>query len=161
MTAEIRPQEPVNDGEIIVQRLVDAPRALVFKAWTDPAHVANWFAPRAMTITVQQMDVRPGGRFHFTWHNADGTDMPVKGAYREVVAPERLVYTDEWEAPGIPAQEAVVTVTFAEQQGKTLLTVRTLFSSAEIRNGAIEQGFEMGWAEIFDRLVEEVAKQRA
>ncbi len=142
------------DREIVVTRVINAPRALVFAAWTQPEHVANWFGPRESTISVQSMNLSPGGRFHITWSGADGSESPFKGAYREIVAPERLVYTDEWEAPGLPPQEAIVTVTFEERGDKTLLTVRTLFSTPEVREWAAQKGFEVGWGIFFDRLDE-------
>jgi uncharacterized protein YndB with AHSA1/START domain len=149
-----------NDREIVVTRTVDAPRALVFSAWTDPRHLANWFAPRGTTIPSCNLDVKPGGRFHMIWQGADGSQTPVQGSYSEVAAPERLVYVEEWEAPGLPPQESVVTVTFEDQGGKTLLTVRTLFSTAEVREGAAQQGFATGWGEFFDRLAELLSNVR-
>jgi uncharacterized protein YndB with AHSA1/START domain len=158
MTTGNHNKSVANDRDIVVTRTIDAPRALVFSAWTDPKHVANWFGPRGVTIPTCTMDVKPGGRFHMIWQHADGTQSPVKGAYREVVSPERLVYTDEWDVPGLPTQESIVTVTFEEQDGKTLLTIRTLFSTAEVREYAAQQGFETGWAEFLDRLVEQLAK---
>lgn len=145
-----------NDREILVTRLVGAPRSLVFAAWTEPEHVARWFGPRASSITVSEMEVRPGGSLRMTWRGVDGAESPVRLTYREVVAPERLVYSDYWEMEGA-THEALVTVTFAEQDGKTLLTIRTRFESAEMRNGVVELGFEGGWVEFLNRMEEHLA----
>lgn len=141
-----------NDREIVTQRLINAPRALVFTAWTDPKQIVNWFGPREMTLTVRHMDVRPGGTFHIDW----GSGSPFRGAYREVVPPERLVYTDVW-GDDLSAMEALVTVTFEEQGNKTLLTVHTLFPSVEVKDWAAAQGFVDGWGEFFNRLGEHLA----
>lgn len=139
--------------EIVVSRLITAPRSLVFAAWTEPAHVAKWFGPRAFTLGVRTMDVRPGGAYHIAWLDANGADHPFRGVYLEVSPPERLVYTDVW-GENLPADQAVVTVTFEEQEGKTLLTVRTRFGTAEVLEWAEKQGFLVGWGEILDRLEE-------
>ncbi|HEU0053538.1 MAG TPA: SRPBCC domain-containing protein, partial [Longimicrobium sp.] len=83
---------PTADREVVQSRVFDAPRELVFDAWTDPAAVAEWFGPDGFTITTYEMDVRPGGVWRFTMHGPDGTDFPNRVDYHEVVRPERLVY---------------------------------------------------------------------
>lgn len=128
------------DREIVTTRLYDAPRDLVFGAWTDPEHIGQWWGPNGFTTTVHEMDVRPGGLWRFMMHGPDGTDFPNRVAYEEVVRPERLVYMH-----GSDAEPEVfhVTVTFADEGGKTRLTLRSVFPTAEalaavMKFGAVE-----------------------
>ena len=131
------------EREIVLTRLFDAPRERVFEAWTDREQVAKWWGPNGFTTTIREMDVRPGGVWRFVMHGPDGVDYDNRTTYREVIPPERLVYKyeDEAEAPGFEA-----TVTFEDRNGKTLVTMRSLFPSAEARDyvvreiGAIEGG---------------------
>lgn len=131
------------DREIVTTRLIDAPRALVFEAWTDPRHVAHWFGPDGFTVTTHAMEVRPGGVWKFTMHGPDGTDWPNVVTYEEVVAPERLVYLhgDDKEPDMFH-----VTMTLEDRAGKTALTMRAVFKTAAAREfvvrerGAIEGG---------------------
>ena len=131
------------DREIVTTRLIDAPRALVFEAWTDPRHVAHWFGPDGFTVTTHAMDVRPGGVWKFTMHGPDGTDWPNVVTYEQVVAPERLVYLhgDDKEPDMFH-----VTMTLEDRAGKTALTMRAVFKTAAAREfvvrerGAIEGG---------------------
>ena len=97
------------------------------------------------------MDVRPGGSFRILMRGPDGTEYPNKAVYREVVAPERLVYTDDWD-DGRPSQEAIVTVTFAEADGKTLLTIRMRYKSVEDRDAMLKLGAVEGFSKCMDRL---------
>lgn len=155
-TTERNPSAPAPAADeartISGTRLFDAPRELVFRMWTDREHIANWFGPRGFTITTQEMDVRPGGRWRFIMHGPDGTDYPNEIVYREVDPPSRLVYR---HGPG-PLFD--VTVTFEEENGKTRLTMRSVFESAEVRDKvAEERGAVEGLHETLDRLVEEVA----
>ncbi|MFI5381028.1 MAG: SRPBCC domain-containing protein [Tepidisphaerales bacterium] len=128
------------DREIVTTRIYDAPRELVFDAWTDPKHVAHWWGPNGFTNTIHEMDVRPGGVWRFIMHGPDGVDYQNKIVYLEIVKPELLVY-DHVSGPRFQA-----TVTFEEQGGKTKVTMRALFETAEVRKltvekfGAIEGG---------------------
>jgi uncharacterized protein YndB with AHSA1/START domain len=136
------PTEPEAEREIVLTRLLDAPRERVFEAWTDPARMPRWWGPNGFTTTVSEMDVRPGGAARYVMHGPDGTDYDNLVVYHEVVRPERLVYSHGSTAD--PAQFHV-TVTFAEQSGKTLLTLRSLFPTKAARDakakfGAIEGG---------------------
>lgn len=130
---------------IIIERTFDAPRELVFKAWTDPERVGQWWGPDGFTTTTQEMEVKPGGVWRFVMHGPDGTDYPNKIVFREVEEPARLVYEQSGDAEGTPVQ-FVTTVTFAEQAGKTHITLYSLFPSTEARDwvvrehGAIEGG---------------------
>jgi uncharacterized protein YndB with AHSA1/START domain len=145
------------DREIVITRVFDAPRELVFKAWTDPKHVAQWWGPKGFTTTTYEMDVRPGGVWRFVMHGPDGVDYKNKIIYIEIVKPERLVYSHGGDEEGEPGQFHV-TVTFAEQGGKTKLTLRMLFGSAAERGKAKEMGAIEGANETLERLAEHLAK---
>ena len=107
------------DRELLVTRVIDAPRALVFKAWTEPEQVARWWGPQGFTTTFCDMDIRPGGTFRFCMRSPAGTDHWKRGVYREIVAPERIVFTFAWEdAAGNPGHELLTTVTFAGRVGR-------------------------------------------
>jgi uncharacterized protein YndB with AHSA1/START domain len=129
------------DREIVTTRLIDAPRELVFEAWTDPTHVGHWFGPEGFTTITHSMDVRPGGVWRFTMRGPDGKDWPNVVTYQEVAPPERLVYLhgDDREPDMFHT-----TVTFHDRGGKTALTMRAVFKTAAAReyvvreNGAIE-----------------------
>jgi uncharacterized protein YndB with AHSA1/START domain len=124
------------DREIVITRLLDAPRETVFSAWTDPAQIEIWWGPTGFTTTIHEMDVRPGGTWRFIMHGPDGVDYPNWVAYSEVVRPERLVYAHG----GSRAEpEFHVTVTFAEEDGKTRLTMRSLFPSAAAREYVVRE----------------------
>ena len=137
---------------LVMTRTFDAPRALVFEAWTERQHLERWQgAPQGFTVTVEQSDIRPGGAFRICMRSPEGEDHWLQGVYREVVAPERLVFTHTWlDAERKPTTETLVTITFAERGGKTDLTLsQSGFKSEESR-----AGHEGGWASTFDRLAE-------
>jgi uncharacterized protein YndB with AHSA1/START domain len=129
------------DREIVTTRLIDAPRELVFAAWTEAKHVGQWFGPDGFTTITHSMDVRPGGVWRFTMRGPDGKDWPNVVTYEEVVPPERLVYMH-----GNDREPDMfhTTVTFADEGGRTALTMRAVFKTAAARaqvvreNGAIE-----------------------
>lgn len=161
-----------SEREFVITRIIDAPRSLVFKAWTDPNHMARWWGPHTFTTLVHELDARPGGAYHFVMRSREGVDYPLRGVYREVVEPERLVFTDDWsEHPaewhdmlnnlhqglGKPDQGAITTVTFDEQAGKTLLTIRMTFESAATRDAMVKMGMNEGWSQSLERLAEVVA----
>jgi uncharacterized protein YndB with AHSA1/START domain len=143
--------ESTADREIEITRLLDAPRERVFDAWTDPAQVGKWFGPKGFTTTIQEMDVRPGGVWRFIMHGPDGVDYPNRVDYLEVARPERLVY--DHGAGGDP--EFQVTITFADEGGRTRLTLRSLFPSAEARDYKIRvvRAIE-GGTQTLDRLAQ-------
>lgn len=121
-----------SDREIVMERVFNAPRELVFKVWTDPEHVKKWFGPEGFTNTILEMDVRPGGTWRFIMHGPDGRDFPNKVVFTEVVKPELLTYThtdDSGSAEGISFE---VTVRFEDQGNQTKLVMRSVFQSAEI-----------------------------
>jgi len=145
---ERRPELTADPRDIVISRLVNAPRELVFKVWTEPHHVAQWWGPNGFTNTIHSMNVRPGGVWRFMMHGPDGTDYPNRIDFIEVVPPERLVYkhgsdTDDADDP----HAFGVVVTFEQPlPGKTLVTMRSRFATPEARDyvvrefGAIEGG---------------------
>jgi uncharacterized protein YndB with AHSA1/START domain len=148
----------LSDREIEMNRLFDAPRELVFEAYTEPEHIPHWWGPREVTTIVETMDVRPGGAWRFVQRDADGNEYAFYGEYREVVPPERLVSTFTFE--GMPELEMVDTLTLSEQDGKTLLTVVSRFASQEDRDAMVESGLEGGAIEMWERLAELLAQQK-
>jgi uncharacterized protein YndB with AHSA1/START domain len=142
--------------EVVFTRILDAPRELVFKAWTDPKQMAQWWGPRYFTNPVCELDVRPGGAILIHMRAPDGVVYPMKGVFHEVVEPERLVFTSSAleDDEGNPQMEDLTTVTFEEADGKTRLTVRAVVTKAEpVAAGALE-GMEEGWNQSLDRLTE-------
>jgi uncharacterized protein YndB with AHSA1/START domain len=115
---------------LIVTRLLNAPRELVFEAWTDPAHLAHWYGPNGFTITTHEIDVKAGGVWKFMMHGPDGRDYPNKIIFSEVVKPEKLVYQHAGDEDTEPVSFHV-TVTFEAEEGKTKLTMNSDFGSAE------------------------------
>jgi uncharacterized protein YndB with AHSA1/START domain len=141
-----------SDREIAMTRVFDAPRRLVFEAWTKPEHVPNWMlGPPGWTMPVCEMDLRPGGAWHYVWRRADGSEMEMRGEYREIVPPERLVSTESW---GGDWPETINTLTLAEENGKTTMTMTVLYPSKEARDAALETGMKDGVSESFERLAE-------
>jgi uncharacterized protein YndB with AHSA1/START domain len=124
--------------EIVVSRVYDAPRELVFQAWTDRDRIGRWWGPNGFTTTTHEMDVRPGGVWRFMMHGPDGTDYPNRVRYSEVSPPERLVYVHDSDVDDDP-REFHTTVTFEERGGKTSLTMRTRFASAEMRDYVVRE----------------------
>jgi uncharacterized protein YndB with AHSA1/START domain len=141
--------------ELVLTRLIDAPRELVFQAWTDPRHLAQWWGPQHVTNAVCEVDPRPGGAIRIDMRGPDGVIYPMKGVFREVVAPERLVFTSTAveDAAGNPQLEGLATVTFAEHEGKTLLTVHNLILKAGPGAADALAGMDEGWNQSLDRLV--------
>jgi uncharacterized protein YndB with AHSA1/START domain len=137
---------------IVIKRLFDAPRHLVFEASTKPEYLARWWGFRNSTLTQCTVDLRPGGAWRFVLRMPDGSEHGFGGVYREVVAPQRLVYTFRYD--GFPDAEALETVTFEDRKGKTLLTSTVLHQSVENRDGHVASGMEAGATESHDRLAE-------
>ena len=124
--------------EIVISRLFDAPRERVFEAWTDPAHRDAWWGPDGFTTTTQEVAIRPGGSWRYVMHGPNGVDYPNLQTFEEIVRPERIVYAHGTGIPG-EAPKFHVTVTFEDQGGKTLLTMRSLFPTAEARDFVIRE----------------------
>jgi uncharacterized protein YndB with AHSA1/START domain len=138
--------------EILMMREFNAPRDLVFKALTDPALVPRWWGPRSVTTLVDKMDVRMGGLWRYLHRDAQGREDVFRGVYHEISAPERLVFTFEWE--GMPGHIVLETVTLEESNGKTLLTDSSVFQSVADRDGMLQSGMEGGANESWERLEE-------
>lgn len=155
MVAPIEPPSPPARRVLVLTRLLDAPRSLVFSVWTRPEHLARWWGPKDFTLPFCEADFRVGGAYRFCMRSPAGTDHWVSGVYREIVEPERIVFTWEREdAEGQGGSGSVVTVTFADRDGRTELTLRqAVFKSAKARDE--HQG---GWTECLERLAEYVAK---
>ena len=129
VTARPHPPPPVSEREFVLTRIIDAPREVAFKTWTDAKKLTEWWGPQGMTTPVCEMDLRPGGTFKTVMRDPRGTEYPNQGVFLEVVAPERVVFTDAYEPGWVPAMEPFMTavVTFEEQPGgKTKLTARAL-----------------------------------
>src|SRR5215212_3110515 len=141
-----------SDHEILVTRVVDAPRRLVFAAHTDPKHVPHWMVgPAGWTMPVCEIDLRPGGAWHFVWRSADGTEMEMRGVYQEVVPPERVVSTESW---GGDWPETLNTLILSEENGKTTITQHTRYQSKQARDAALKTGMLEGMSQTYDRLAE-------
>jgi len=156
-----------SDQELVITRVFDAPRDLVFKAGTEPQRLMRWWGPNGFTTPFCKVDLRPGGVFHYCMRSPEGQDYWGRGVYREIVEPERIVYLDSFAdeegtpvepahygmSPGHPA-ETLVTVTFTEHGGTTKVTLHHAVPEAVLERSGIQQG----WTEMLDRLVNELAK---
>ena len=148
--------------EVTISRLIAAPRDLVFKAWTDPAHLARWWGPRGFSNPVCEVDARVGGELRIVMRGPDGTDYPMRGVFREVVAPERLVFANfPVDADDRPLLDGLTTVTFADEGGKggmkTRLTVVMRATGLAPVAARMLEGMEAGWTQSIDRLEAYVA----
>ena len=141
-----------SDREIVMTRVFDAPRELVFEAHSKCEHLTQWWGPRGHTLPVCELDFRPGGAWRFVSRGTDGGEDAFRGEFREIVAPERIVWTFEYE--GMPGHISVDTLTLVEQDGKTTLTATSIFDSVEDRDGMLQSGMEAGATETWDRLAE-------
>jgi uncharacterized protein YndB with AHSA1/START domain len=151
--------------QVLITRVFAAPRALVFKAWTEQAQLMRWFAPNGCSIEYRRFEFKPGGRYHSCIHTPDGHQCWCVGEYREIMAPERVVFTmaigdaegnrrDPISAGMDPAwpEETVVTITLQEQDGKTTLTLQQTVNEALAKR----TGAHPSWLQMFDRLAEEL-----
>jgi uncharacterized protein YndB with AHSA1/START domain len=139
-----------SDLEIAMTRAFDAPRSLVFDAFTKPEHLRHWWGLKGSTLPVCEMDLRPGGAWRMVTRGADGNEDGFRGEIREVVPPERFTWTFEWE--GLPGHVSVETMHFEEHDGKTTIRALTRFDSVEDRDGMVQSGMEAGAAESYERL---------
>jgi uncharacterized protein YndB with AHSA1/START domain len=158
-----------SETDFVLERVFRAPRALVWKAWTEPERVAAWYGPRGFRGRCE-IDLRIGGIFCITMIAADGVEYPMKGVYREIVAPERLVYSGDlsghpeaWHdlidperdrTKGRPAYETLTTVTFEERGDETRMILRVRFESQAVRDRFVKLGMNDGWQQSFERLEE-------
>ena len=146
-----------SEREIVMSRVFDAPRNLVFDAWTKPELLERWLGVRGgWSMVVCEVDLRVGGAYRFVWRGPDGAEMGMGGVYREIVAPERLVATESFDDPWYPG-EALDTTVLVEEGGKTTATTTVLYESEEIRDAVLESGMARGVAESYDVLAEYLA----
>lgn len=151
--------EPAVDREVVITRVFDAPARLLFLAYSKPEHVAKWFGPVGWPITLCEIDFRVGGRFRFAMTGPSGKqNTPFGGTYLEIVPNQKIVFDNAFEAPG--AEKMIMTVTFDETDGKTTLTLHTLFASVAMKNSHIGMGFVQGTGSAFDQLIDVVAAMR-
>lgn len=149
MAEKNNPSSLTTDRELRITRVFNAPRHLVFKAWTAPYRIMQWWGPRGTETVSCEMDFRPGGLWRTRSKAPSGHEYGSRSVFREIIEPERLVFTFAWEdADGWPTSETLVTITFAEQNGKTLLTFHQgVFESVSSRDAHAE-----GWRGFFDLL---------
>ena len=149
-----------SDREIVMTRVFDAPRDLVFEAHSSCEHLSHWWGPRKYEIVSCDVDFRPGGAWRIAHRTPDGSEEHgFRGEYREIVPPERIVWTFEYE--GWPGQVSVETLTLEERDGKTTLTSTSVHDSVEARDAMLESGMEEGAAETMERLDEYLEVLRA
>ena len=148
------------DRELVLTRLINAPRAKVYRAWTDPELLKQWFAPKPYTTPIVEIDVRPGGSAYFVMRGPDGKDLPNRGVYLEVVPNEKLVSTDAYVKAWEPSEKPFMTLilTFEDEGGKTRYTARVRHWSVADREAHEKMGFHEGWGLCTDQLEGLVAK---
>jgi uncharacterized protein YndB with AHSA1/START domain len=152
--------EVVTDREIVIDRVVKAPRELVWKAWTELHHLERWWGPNGCTTTTHEIEVRPGGVWRFIMHGPDGTDYRNRIMFREVTPPERLVYAHDDDGEGL-SSGFLTTVTFRDVGGKTRVTMRGLFPSKAERDRVVDEyGAIEGGRQTLARLAEYVSQMR-
>ena len=145
------------EREIVMSRVFDAPRELVFDAWTKPELLKRWLGVRnGWELAECEVDLKVGGTYRFVWRGPDGVEMGMGGVYREIVVPERLVSTETFDDPWYEG-EALDTLVFEEHDGKTTVTTTVLYESQQIRDGVLESGMARGVAESYDVLEELLA----
>jgi len=151
MAAKNAPGQQTKERELVMTRIFDAPRSLVFKAWTEPERIMQWWGPRGFVTLSCEMDFCPGGLWRTRSKAPDGQEYMSRSVFREIVEPERLVFTYAWEdAAGKSKHETLVTITFVEQNGKTVLTFQQgVFASVTSRDE-----HEEGWRSAFELLSE-------
>ena len=151
---------PLTERELVLTRLIAAPRAKLYRAWTEPELLKQWFAPLPYTTPVAELDVRPGGSCLVVMRDPDGNDWPNPGVYLDVVENERLIFTDAyvraWEPSNKPFMTAIVT--FADEDGGTRYTARVLHWTVADREEHERMGFHQGWGQCADQLAALVAK---
>ena len=159
MTTTSKPRATLtmpSDTELVITREFNAPRALLFEALSKPDHVKRWYGLRQLSMTVCEMDFRPGGRWRYVLHDpAHGMDHAFSGEYQEIEAPSRIVSTERYEA--IPNSDYLATVTLAEANGRTTLTSHLVYQSKAHRDGHVMSGMEAGMQETYQRLDELLA----
>jgi uncharacterized protein YndB with AHSA1/START domain len=145
--------------EITITRVFEASRELLFKAFTDPKIVAQWFGPRELTTTIDKMEARPGGLWRFVQRDQNGNEFAFHGVHHDIVAPERIVATFEFE--GVPGHVLLQTVTFEQLGGKTRMVEQLVYQSVADRDGMVAAGMQRGSDDSMDRLAELLVNMKA
>ena len=146
--------------ELVITRVFDAPRERVWRAWTDPKHLAQWWGPEGFTNPVCEIDVLPGGAIHIVMRAPDGAEHPMRGVFREIVEPERLVFTAfPVDRDGNPLLEQHTVISFADRGGKTELTVKASAVAVAPFAAQFLKGMDTGWTQSIDRLERLVANR--
>jgi uncharacterized protein YndB with AHSA1/START domain len=151
---------PNSDRELVLTRIINAPREKVYRAWTDPELLKQWFAPLPWTTPAAELDVRPGGANLIVMRNPEGNEFPNRGVYLEVVENERLVFTDAYTRAWEPSEKPFMTVivTFEDEGGKTRYTARARHWTVADCEAHEKMGFHEGWGQCADQLAALVAK---
>ena len=149
-----------HENELVLTRLIDAPREKLYRAWTDPELLKQWFAPLPYTTPHAETDVRPGGSSLIVMRGPEGPDMPNRGVYLEVVPNEKLVFTDAYTEAWVPSEKPfmTVTLTFEDEDGKTRYTARVRHWTKEDTEAHEKMGFHVGWGICADQLTALVTK---
>jgi len=152
---------PSSDRELVLHRVIEAPREKIFQAWTNPELLKQWFAPLPWTTPVVELDVRPGGGNYFVMRGPDGNEFPNRGVYLEIVPNEKIVFTDAYTKAWEPSAKPFMTVTVTLEDlggGKTNYTARVMHWTAEDRESHEKMGFHKGWGQCADQLTALVTK---
>jgi uncharacterized protein YndB with AHSA1/START domain len=151
---------PTSDRELVLTRLIDAPRETLFRCWTQPELMKQWFAPLPWTTPVVETDVRPGGASLIVMRGPDGNEFPNRGVYLDIVENERIVFTDAFTKAWEPSEKPFFTgiITFEEEGGKTRYTARALHWTVADREAHEKMGFHEGWGQCADQLAALAAK---
>ena len=156
MPANAAASESIADREVVITRTYDAPARLLFEAWSKPEHLMKWFGPVGWPLTLCEVDFRKGGRFRFAMTGPSGQqNTPFGGEYLEIVPNRKIVFDNAFEAPG--AEKMIMTITFDEKDGRTLLTFHTLFASVTMKKAHVDAGFVQGTGSGLDQLTDVVA----
>jgi uncharacterized protein YndB with AHSA1/START domain len=150
----------IADRELVITRLIDAPREKLFRAWTEPELLKQWFAPQPLTTPVAELDVRSGGSNRIVMRTPQGNELPNRGVYLEVIKNERIVFTDAYTSAWEPSENPFLTVvvTFEDEGGKTRYTARALHWTVADREAHEEMGFHQGWNQCTNQLATLAAK---
>jgi uncharacterized protein YndB with AHSA1/START domain len=164
----------IQDRELVITRFFNAPRQLVYKVWTEPEHIKNWWGPKPFTAPRCEVDLRPGGAYVYVMRSPDGQEFPVQGEFIEIVKNEKLVYTDDmykqadfWKmmigskvGPDVDfsSLRLNVTVTFEDHGDKTKFTLVTRFISNDVRDAMLGMQMAEGWTSSLEKFAEELAK---
>lgn len=147
-----------SDREIAMTRVFDAPKQMIYDAWTKPELLKRWFGPPGWNLVVCDIDLKVGGAYRYVMRGEDGSEMGWGGVYRELTPPDRFVVTERFDEAWYPG-EAIITTELVEENGRTIFTSTVLYESREARDGVLTTGMEHGVAASCDRLAELLAKE--